>query len=94
MHEESTVFEVIETKVSCTRSGRYVSVDYSSSNCTPAYIVICKNDKGARSCVYVITDVDRCLGHVDIHLRDERGKFCKVFFQGEYGLVSNVPIEL
>lgn len=94
VHEESTVFEVIETKVSCTRSGRYVSVDYSSSNGTPAYIVICKNDKGARSCVYVITDVDRCLGHVDIHLRDERGKFCKVFFQGEYGLVSNVPIEL
>ena len=94
VHEESTAFEVIETKVSCARSGRYLSVDYSSSNGTPAYIVICKNDKGGRSCVYVITDVDRCLGHVDIHLIDDSGKFCKVFFQGEYGLVSNVPIEL
>ena len=94
VHEESTAFEVIETKVSCTRSGMYLSVDYSSSNGIPAYIVICKNNKGNRSCVYVITDVDRHLGHVDIHLRDERGKFCKVFFQGEYGLVSNVPIEL
>ena len=93
-HEESTTFEVIETNVSCARSGRYVSVDYSSSNGIPSYIVICKNAKGDRSCVYVITDADRCLGHVDIHLRDDSGKFCKVFFQGEYGLVSNVPIEL
>ena len=93
-HEESTSFEVIETNVSCTRSGRYLSVDYSSSNGIPAYIVICKNGKGDRSCVYVITDVDRCLGHVDIHLSDGSGKYCKVFFQGEYGLVSNVPIEI
>ncbi|MEE3484082.1 MAG: hypothetical protein VZQ98_07170 [Bacteroidales bacterium] len=93
-YEESTTFEVIETNVSCARSGRYLSVDFSSSNGMPAYVVVCKNGKGDRSCVYVITDVDRCLGHVDIHLSDGSGKYCKVFFQGEYGLVSNVPIEI
>ena len=90
VHEESTAFEVIETNVSCARLGRCLSVDYSSSNGIPVYI-ICKSGKGNRSCIYVITDVDRCLGHIDIQLSDESGKFCKVFFQGEYGLVSNVP---
>lgn len=82
-------FEVIETNVSLTENGKYLTIDFSSSNGTPQYIIIgdCSTFKSNR--IILLTPEDKTAGCVIIRTPSNRTQFFKVYFTGRYGVIAN-----
>lgn len=85
-------FEVIEESTSVRRFSDGYMVSFASSDSFPEYIVICTLN-GNRDAIIDITDADRDNGYKMIK-GSYTGRYWKVFYKGEYGRVSNMPIQL
>lgn len=85
-------FEIVETNVSLTESGKYLTINFSSSNGTPLYIIIgnCKNFKSNR--IMLLTPEEKTAGCLIIPTPKNRTQFCKVYFAGRFGVIANEHI--
>lgn len=64
-----------------------IHISFLSENGYPDYVVLCSQN-GSRDRIHTITEKERLSG--DIWLKtDLQDFYVKVFFQGEYGRVSN-----
>ncbi len=85
-------FEIVETNVHFLyEGGDYITV-YFNSSATAESTVLC--DRQGRSQYYPISEKDRMLGYKRVKLVDSYDLFCKVIFKGEYGRITNKPIQL
>lgn len=82
-----TYFEVINVSVEINQSHKNTMVYFKSCNASPCYIVICEKD-GFRKALYSISVDEQIAGIKEIRRLNKNEKV-KVFFQGEYGKVSN-----
>lgn len=89
---ESICFEVINEKTNVSRRGNRYLVSFDSSNGIPVYLVVCTRS-GVRRTIIDITQSDISVGGLVIK-GDYRGCYLKVFYQGQYGRVSNEPIKM
>lgn len=85
-------FEIINEKTSVSRHGADYYVSFGSSNGIPVYLVICSRS-GVRYKIVDISQYDITAGGLFIR-GNFSGMYLKVFYQGQYGRVSNVPIKL
>lgn len=85
-------FEIINEKTSVSRRGGEYYVSFGSSNGIPVYLVICSRT-GARSKIVDISQYDISAGGLLLQ-GNLSGSYLKVFYQGQYGRVSNEPIRL
>ena len=94
-----TFFEVIQCDVNIEENGNNQKIHFHSSNGVPVYLQFC-NRQGDSFGKYVITETDIKNGYAIVNARkmlwDYRGKglfgedvYLKVFFQGNYGRVTN-----
>ena len=85
-------FEVLQTDVTANEVSDGLVVDFSSSNGLPESVIFC-TITGSRKLIYLITDEDRSNGRIlfdPVH----GDTYVKVVFRGEYGRVTNSPINL
>lgn len=85
-------FEIINEHTNVSKLGNGLHVSFGSSNGLPVYLVIC-SQTGVRSKIVDISQYDISAGGLLLH-GDYSGKYLKVFYQGQYGKVSNEPIKL
>jgi len=91
---DAVLFEILQTDVTVSLSGKYIDISFYSDNAVPEYIVFCKED-GTKALVSDITDEERQSGHKVIKSEVSLAShYLKVFFRGEYGRVSNPIIPL
>ena len=85
-------FEVLQTDVTVNKVSDGLVVGFSSSNGLPESVIFC-TITGARKLIYLISDEERSIGNI---LFDPMygGLYVKVVFRGEYGRVTNSPINL
>lgn len=83
-------FEVIQTSVSIQHVDNRIKVSFSSINGIPVAFVLC-NSIGNRFLCHSVSDLERSLGYVTIS-NSISDVFAKVYFQGEYGRVTNIPM--
>lgn len=94
-----TYFEVIQADVQYEDYSDYQKVTFNSKNGTPIYIQLCNRSGGSYG-KYILTDEDKNNGYALFNAYDllhyARQKktfgttiYLKVFFQGEYGRVTN-----
>ena len=83
-------FEIINEKTSVSRFGGGYFVSFSSSNGVPVYLVVCTRS-GVRHKIVDISQYDISSGGLLIQ-GNYSGMYLKVFYQGQYGKVSNSPI--
>jgi hypothetical protein len=87
-------FEVLQTNVAIASNGGYLKISFSSENALPEYVVL-STSSGVRVSIDPINDFERSIGEKVIFVPKSSSKlYCKVFFKGDYGRVSNKPIEL
>lgn len=88
----SVFFEVINERTSVIKNGDSYDVFMGSENGIPLYWVVCSKN-GARKLIKDISSSEKEAGELSID-GSYSGLFLKVFYQGEYGRVSNKPILL
>lgn len=89
---EDVYFEVINENTSVSRRGNEYYVSFGSSNGVPIYLVVCTRS-GVRYKIVDISQYDNAVGGLLLQ-GDFAGLYLKVFYQGQYGIVSNEPIKL
>ena len=88
----SISFEIIETNVKYQlEGGNHIKI-YFNSSVAAEYAALC-DEKGRSQC-YQITKLDRKLGYKRVERIDSSELFCKVIFKGEYGRITNKPIQI
>ena len=100
-----TYFKVIDTTVSVVNDNDILTVNFSSNNAEPMYLQICTLN-GTSSMYYVFTEEEKAKGIavIDAHkIRREQygtdsfsnsnGRYLRVFFKSDYGVVINAPID-
>ena len=89
-------FEVLETKVQVLENKLHdLKVRFSSGNAEPVAIVIYQEKESTMSKIFVrdLTDEERKEGVLNLTSHLSEGRFfCKVYFKGEYGIVTNDPV--
>lgn len=85
-------FEVLQTDVTVNKVSDGLLVDFSSSNGLPESVIFC-TITGARKLIYLISDEERSIGNI-LFEPMSRDLYVKVVFRGEYGRVTNSPINL
>ena len=85
-------FEVINETTNVSSHGNDYFVSFGSANGIPVYIVVCSRS-GVRYNVVDISQSDISAGGLRLQ-GDFSGKYLKVFYQGQFGKVSNEPIKL
>lgn len=99
-----TYFEILETIVTFNNENEEQIITFSSANGTPIYFLYCY-DNGWNMGTHIFTETERNQGYARINslrmLQEEhetadrffnKKTYLKVFFQGEYGRVTNTPI--
>lgn len=82
-------FEIVETNVSLTESGKFMTINYSSSNGTPLYVIIGDSSNFKSNRIILLTPEDKAAGCLIIRTPTDRTQFCKVYFAGRYGVIAN-----
>lgn len=102
-YSDYTYFEVLQTTVTASKDGNFLSMTFSSSNGTPIYFKVCVQSGSVRamrefspeelSNGEIICDIDE-LNKLQVPDNPLSGAtlYAKVYFQGEYGQVTNEPI--
>lgn len=89
---EYTYFEIINTDVSLKPVGNKCEVLFNSKNAYPKYIKICTINGGQRE-LLVLTE-DDLISKRKIIRTIKNDEYLKVYFQGKYGKITNLPIKL
>jgi hypothetical protein len=102
-YSDYTYFEVIDTQVSYSNevNGK-TRISFSSNNGKPFYLSLSKLDGGPK-CIYEFKeeDITNCYCVIDMAelVKNQYNNFnqgdtvLKVYFEGEYGTVTNKPIK-
>ena len=98
-----TYWEILETNVSSVLDNHDIlSVYYSSANAKPTRLVLCSSN-GKNAASLELTEAEILSGSVSFNLYDLYKKrvpdkamptplYLKVYFKGEYGIVTNSPL--
>lgn len=89
---QDVFFEIIDENTCVRKLGAKYCVSFGSSNGLPVYLVICSRT-GAKKSIIDITSEDLSFGGL-LLTGNYSGMYLKVFYQGQYGRVSNEPIKL
>lgn len=104
-YSDYTYFEVIQTNVTAQMIDGMLSVTFSSANGTPTMLTVC-NTGGGHLAEYGLTDfeIKNKYAYVDVIARNREqlpesplfasNNFVKIFFVGQYGSVTNAPIQI
>ena len=97
---EPTLFDVMNAPISVTEDNGIYHVEWDSSK-QPIFVRFCQKNGGPIA-MQTLTDLDLSKGYVDIDLAalaesqyhniQEGNVYCKVYYRGEYGRVTNEPI--
>ena len=101
-YSDYTYFEVVDTQVSYSKKANgKTRINFSSSYGQPFYLRLSKSDGGPK-CIYELTEEDITNGYCIIDVADivkkqynnlnQGDTVLKVYFKGEYGVVTNKPI--
>lgn len=82
-------FEVLDTNVMIESA----SISYKSTNSEPEYLVVCKKN-GERYFITPLNQSEIAISDILKSCTDFNDIYLKVFFKGQYGRVSNEPIEI
>lgn len=85
-------FEVVNERTCVNKHGQYYIVIYGSLNSVPSYLVIC-SQTGKRVAI-IDFDPDYMNSGYVLLQGNYQGLYLKVFYQGRFGRVSNVPLLL
>ena len=88
-----TRFEVIQTSVTLQKTGLSIILNASSFNGSLKYIVYCTSS-GSRERIIPVRPNLRGYTTFIIPAPSSSSLFLKAFFEGKYGIVSNVPIKI
>ena len=101
-YSDYTNFEILDTSVSYINNNNITHVIFNSVQGSPLFVRFHKQDGGPKA-IYEFTSKDIENGYCDIdvselikqqHNNYAAGKtYMKVYFEGEYGRVTNEPIE-
>lgn len=87
-------FDVVDTCVSIEESDSLVKVHFASEFANPIFAAIC-SESGLKWKVIELRDEDIKNGYVHIQMPDNKSDYyCKVYFETEWGRVTNKPIQL
>lgn len=89
---QEVFFEIIDEDTRVKKGKGKYAVSFGSSNGVPVYLVICSRT-GSRKTIVDFTSEDLSAGGLLLG-GNYSGLYLKVFYQGQYGRVSNVPIKL
>ena len=101
-----TEFEILQANVSYVNDGNVTTITPVSANGTPVAVKLCSESGGARA-MRELTDDERSAASFDIDLValnaqqmpgspvvGAAGLFLKIYFQGEFGRVTNEPLPI
>ena len=98
-NSDYTYFEIVDTTVSATISGDDITVIYSSQNGTPQYVQQVLHNGDSRGIVPVDKNSNQITYNAYETLYNQYNTrifdgdlYIKVFFEGQYGVVTNDPI--
>jgi hypothetical protein len=104
-YSDYTEFEILQTDVTASNSGEITTVGVTSANGKPVAIKVCGITGGAR-CMLELTEEQReaasfdmnlvglALEQAGLNIRGESDLYLKVYFQGEFGRVTNEPLPI
>lgn len=91
---KSVSFDVVDTNVSVEEDGTILTVYFKSKYASPIFVTICE-ENGLKRSVVELNEKERKNGYAEIEIPDSNsGLFCKVYFETEWGRVTNIPIRL
>lgn len=96
-----TYFQILDTEVSYTLNDSTIKIVFNSHNGEPLFIRLCKVD-GGPICIVELTEDDKRKGFIEFDYNYygngqgysivNGGTYLKVYFESEYGRVTNEPI--
>lgn len=87
-------FDVVDTNVSIKQDGHLLTVHFESKYANPVFVAICE-ENGLNHSVVELNEEEQKNGYIVIKKTKQNGKFfCKVYFETEWGRVTNIPIRL
>lgn len=100
-YSDYTYFQIIDTNVSYELSDNIIKVSFSSNTGEPLFVRLCKVD-GGPICIVELTEEDKRNGSISFNIEEygnnqgyslqNGGTYLKVYFEAEYGRVTNEPI--
>lgn len=91
---KSVSFDVVDTNVSVERDGSILTVYFESKYASPVFVTICE-ENGLKHTVVELNEEERKNGYTSIGIPNLYGDlFCKVYFETDWGRVTNIPIRL
>lgn len=87
-------FDVVDMDVSVHKEGDHIRVNFASNNARPIFITIC-NENGGKWNTIELSEGEILNGQTEMELPTNLSRYyCKVYFETEWGRVTNIPIKL
>ena len=94
IRSEPTEFDVLDTDIEVTYTGGSIDITINNKYGTPVYACVC-DKQGLRKIVKKLTTNETATNHVVITTsRDMSAYYCKIYFETDWGRVTNEPIHL